>query len=253
MKKIFKKLLNLLGYSIIDKDFAKLANKNYKLLIFSGINEYFKNVNYSFYESSKSQLLQDYFVASFFKFKEGGTFIEFGATNGITDSNTFLLESKFAWNGVLVEPIISFYNKLRLNRKSKTLNNVVYHESNKSILFQESIFPELSTIKGYGDSDDHNRKGNIASEYNIDTITLNEIFEKYFNDKTVDYLSIDTEGSEYDILNSFNFEKNKIKIITVEHNYSKQRNKIFRLLTKNRYKRVLTHISRWDDFYILEE
>ena len=66
MKKIFKKLLNLLGYSIIDKDFAKLANKNYKLLIFSGINEYFKNVNYSFYESSKSQLLQDYFVASFF-------------------------------------------------------------------------------------------------------------------------------------------------------------------------------------------
>ena len=251
MKKIIKKILNLYGYSIINKDFAELANKNYKLLIFGGINEYFSNVNYSFYESSKSQLLQDYFVASYFKFKEGGSFIEFGATDGIKDSNTFLLESKFGWKGVLVEPIISFYNQLKLNRKSKTLNNAVYHESNKSILFQESIFPELSTIKGYGDSDDHNRQDNVASEYNIDTITLNEIFENYFNDKIIDYLSIDTEGSEYDILNSFDFEKNKIRIITVEHNYSIQRNKIYKLLTKNGYKRVLTHISRWDDFYIL--
>ena len=71
--------------------------------------------------------------------------------------------------------------------------------------------------------------------------------------KEIDYLSIDTEGSEYEILKTIDFNLYKFKIITVEHNYTQNRQKIYKLLTQNMYKRILTHISRWDDFYILEE
>ena len=74
--------------------------------------------------------------------------------------------------------------------------------------------------------------------------------------KDIDYLSIDTEGSEFAILNSFftNNTEYKIKCITVEHNnLFKQREQIYNLLTKNRYIRKFTEISKWDDFFILEK
>ena len=66
-------------------------------------------------------------------------------------------------------------------------------------------------------------------------------------------MSIDTEGSELDILKSFNFNKRKIKIITIEHNFHKNRNEIFLILSSNGYERVHKDISKFDDWYILNE
>ena len=66
----------------------------------------------------------------------------------------------------------------------------------------------------------------------------------------IDYLSIDTEGSEFEILNSFDFSKFKFRIITCEHNYTPMREKIFELLTKNGYTRVFKEISFNDDWYV---
>ena len=67
---------------------------------------------------------------------------------------------------------------------------------------------------------------------------------------TIDYLSIDTEGSEYDILKSVNFDKWEFRIITVEHNYTANRNLIYNLLTANGYKRIFENISLMDDWYV---
>ena len=67
-------------------------------------------------------------------------------------------------------------------------------------------------------------------------------------------MSIDTEGSEYDILNNFDFSSRKIKIITVEHNYhNEQRNKIYSLLIGKGYKRIFENVSQFDDWYLLEK
>ena len=65
-------------------------------------------------------------------------------------------------------------------------------------------------------------------------------------------MSVDTEGSEFDILKSLDFKKRKIKIITVEHNYHKNRRKINYLLEKNGYLRVHKDFSKFDDWYILK-
>ena len=66
----------------------------------------------------------------------------------------------------------------------------------------------------------------------------------------LDYLSIDTEGSEFEILEAFNFDSYLIKIITVEHNYNALRNDIYNLLTEKGFKRMFESVSLYDDWYV---
>ena len=68
--------------------------------------------------------------------------------------------------------------------------------------------------------------------------------------KKIDYMSIDTEGSEFEILNSFDFNEYDIKVITCEHNYTEMREKIYALLSKNGYIRKHSEYSMFDDWYV---
>jgi hypothetical protein len=79
---------------------------------------------------------------------------------------------------------------------------------------------------------------------------LNDLLIKYSAPSIIDYLSIDTEGSEYDILSNFNFNKFKFKIITCEHNFNKNKDLINKLLISNGYVRKLMEISAQDYWYI---
>ena len=79
-----------------------------------------------------------------------------------------------------------------------------------------------------------------------------QTFKQHLKNNLLDYLSVDTEGSEYEILKDLNFELYSPKIITVEHNYDKQkRNNIYNLLVSKKYKRVFKSLSRFEDWYIL--
>ena len=69
----------------------------------------------------------------------------------------------------------------------------------------------------------------------------------------IDYLSIDTEGSELEILRAFDFDKHAISVITCEHNFSSQRSEIYELLISQGFIRVFEGFSRWDDWYIHPE
>ena len=87
----------------------------------------------------------------------------------------------------------------------------------------------------------------------VETITLEDLLKEHKAPEKIDYLSIDTEGSEYTILKNFNFKLYEISIITIEHNYiDDQRNNIKSLLEKNNFVRVFEKISRMDDWYINE-
>ncbi|WP_199925172.1 FkbM family methyltransferase [Neorhizobium sp. SOG26] len=76
------------------------------------------------------------------------------------------------------------------------------------------------------------------------------MLRKYGAPRQIDYLSIDTEGSEFDILQAFDFGEYEFGIITCEHNYTPQREKIHDLLVANGYVRVWEKVSRFDDWYI---
>lgn len=196
-----------------------------------------------------SQFGQDLFVLNELNFKKNGFFVEFGATNGINGSNTYLLENKFNWRGILAEPAKIFYDELNKNRKCFIETNLVWKNSKSRLLFHEDLAGGLSTIKKFIDHDTQIRKKN--KEYILETISLNDLLVKYNAPKIIDYLSIDTEGSEFNILNNFDFNKYKFRIITCEHNFTPNKNKIHKLLTKNGYvKKHSSLVSFVDDWYV---
>lgn len=203
---------------------------------------------YSFNDST-SQKKQDLFVLSVLNFKQNGFFVEFGAANGKHLSNTYLLEKEFNWKGILAEPAHSYHDSILKNRDCFFEKDCVWNKSNEQIKFLEHGL--LSTIEEFQDSDQHIR--NSDTFYSVNTISLNDLLKKYNAPKEIDYLSIDTEGSEYDILNAFDFDSYKFKVITVEHNYTIQRENLFNLLTKNGYKRIFTEVSEYDDWYVFDK
>lgn len=200
---------------------------------------------------SKSQMKQDLFVLLELDFLKNGFFVEFGATNGFDLSNTYLLEKEFGWNGILAEPAKYWHENLKANRNCHIETNCVWNKSNQVLNFSEPSMKELSTISDFNFSDHHNKARKISNNYKVNTISLIDLLDKYNAPKTIDYLSIDTEGSEYEILANFNFERYKFNIITCEHNFTNIRKKIFKLLTKNGYKRKYKGLSHFDDWYVL--
>lgn len=202
---------------------------------------------------SNSQLNQDLFVLILKKFKTDGIFVEFGVCDGIFLSNSFILEKKYNWSGVVCEPLKSFQTKLSQNRNCFIDHRAVYSSSNLTVEFREILGnEELSGISFSFLEDDHEitRNENYIS-YPVETISLTDLLDTYNIPVSIDFISIDTEGSEYDILSNFNFDKYDVDIFTVEHNYiHSKREEIKNLMEKNHYTRILTDISQFDDWYV---
>ncbi len=125
----------------------------------------------------------------------------------------------------------------------------MWKDSNSELIFNETNVPELSTLDSFSNNDLHTKNRQTGHRYNVHTISLNDLLRKHSAPRHIDYLSIDTEGSEYEILNAFDFSKYNIQIITVEHNNTPQREMIFKLLSGHGYERKYESISYFDDWY----
>jgi|TARA_R100000742_G_C4273412_1_gene92962 FkbM family methyltransferase len=196
---------------------------------------------------------QEWFVLTQLNFKPNGFFVDVGANDGVHHSNTFLLEKEYNWKGILADPAKIWQPMLKANRKNFIETDYIWKKTGDTLMFNE--IGDYSTIDKYIDSDQHAeiRKGLKKEEgkrYKVITLSLGDLLKKYNAPSTIDYLSIDTEGSEYEILKAFNFTKYKFNIITCEHNHTPNREKIYELLVKNGYKRKSTEKSKQDDWYI---
>ena len=200
-------------------------------------------------DMSKSQTRQDIFALYELNFKKNGFFVDFGASDGVTSSNSYLLEKEFGYNGILAEPNPKQCNNILNIRNAKIENKCVWRDSGFVIEFIDAA--DLSTIKEFSNSDKHSSIRKNKSTFLVETISLTDMLKKHKAPFLIDYLSIDTEGSEFEILSSHNFEEYKFSVITVEHNFTDQRNQIFELLTKNGYKRKYEQLSCQDDWYVL--
>jgi FkbM family methyltransferase len=199
---------------------------------------------------SKSQLGQDLFVLSEMDFKTNGYFVDFGATNGVDLSNSYLLEKEFGWNGIVAEPARRWHKELKNNRNCHIETSCVWRDSNATLTFNETRLGEFSTIDSYSSSDDSNQLRKNGKKYNVSTISLVDLLDKYDAPGKIDYLSIDTEGSEFEILKNFDFNKYQFAVITCEHNFALERESIFSLLTQNGYVRKFDGVSGYDDWYV---
>ena len=198
---------------------------------------------------SKAQLCQDLFVLSELNFKRGGFFVEFGATNGVELSNTHLLEKQFGWTGILAEPGRVWHDCLRKNRNSAIETRCVWNVTGQHLTFEECIRPEFSTISSFKNSNFQADVRSNSGQYTVETISLNDLLEEQRAPRQIDYLSIDTEGSEFEILSSLDFNRFTFRVITCEHNYTTNRNKIRDLLASHGYFRKHEQLSRFDDWF----
>jgi FkbM family methyltransferase len=257
IKRISSAVFGPLNLTLVSKD----QESNYRSFLFQNAEWDFNFIaSYSISDrkyllklipSSKSQLRQDLFVLHHTDFKNNGYFVEFGATDGKQFNNTFLLEKQFDWKGILAEPARTWHSELKKNRPLATIDTrCVWKISGDLIEFAESPVPELSSIDGIQNQDEHVDARKTSKRYKVRTVSLQNLLESNNAPHDIDYLSIDTEGSEFEILNSFDFSKYNIKIITCEHNYTDNRDKIYDLLSRNGYRRVMEGVSQFDDWFV---
>ena len=206
---------------------------------------------------SKSQLNQDIHVITYYNNKQNGYFIEIGASDGISLSNTYILEKNYGWSGICVEPIPTEFLKLQQNRSCLCYDYAVYSTSNLLLPFAVKNFNMCSGLVNTMDNEVvindviYNRSVNhdLNEIINVKTISFSDLLKKSDAPKFIEYLSIDTEGSELEILSSIDFNTYKFGMIDVEHNFVEpRRSKIRELLEKNNY--IYNKENQFDDNYI---
>lgn len=246
---IVKQLVN--QHPDLAQSIEQLAQEAQKKNIFD--SDVLWTLNADLLAKSRSQLRQDLFVLSELGYKRNGYFVEFGATNGVDLSNTHLLEKEFGWSGLLAEPARLWHADLAKNRSARIDQRCVWKKSNESLVFNETSFAELSTLDQYSASDMHAQARAGGKRYSVNTITLMDLFEEHGTPREIDYLSIDTEGSEFEILEVFDFNKYDIRVITCEHNFTPMRDKIHDLLRRNGFVRKYEKLSQFDDWYVKQQ
>jgi FkbM family methyltransferase len=199
---------------------------------------------------SYSQIGQDLEVVKFYNNKQNGFFIEVGASDGITLSNTYLLETQFNWKGICCEPIPKNFEKLVKNRKNSVcFKEAVYNQSGLILTFD--IANKYDLLSGISTHIDKYRKDVNANKTTIQvqTITLLDVLDRANAPSFIEYMSLDTEGSEFEILKNFDFGKYTFGLIDVEHNFIEpRRTEIRNLLASKGY--IYKGENRWDDMYV---
>lgn len=200
-----------------------------------------------------SQLRQELFVLAVLGGKRGGFFVEFGATNGQHLSNTLLLEQHMGWTGILAEPSPDWHKDLFQNRPNCAIETeCVWRASGETLDFSVSREGEMSTLSQFEDTEVFQAMSSGSEQIKVQTISLNDMLDKHNAPEVVDYMSIDTEGSELDILEAYDFSERQIRVISCEHAYSANRAKIAKLLNGQGYRAVWPIVSRFDDWFVHE-
>jgi len=198
---------------------------------------------------SYSQIGQDLEVIKSYNNKENGFFIEIGASDGINLSNTYLLETQYKWNGICCEPIPNNFEKLVKNRpNSICYDKAVYNNSGLTLNFD--IANNCDLLSGISDHIDAHKSyvDNNKDIIQVQSISLLDVLHNANAPSFIEYMSLDTEGSEFEILKNFDFEKYTFGLIDVEHNYIEpRRTEIKNLLLSKGY--IYKGENKWDDMY----
>jgi FkbM family methyltransferase len=248
LKNFVSSILLALGYSINSKSKKKLLGDLIRLPAGVGLSAVEAR---KAYRSSKSQLGQDLLALIGSGAKSKGFFVEFGSADGVALSNSYLLENEFGWSGILCEPSRSWHEDLKRNRRCIVDTRCVYSRSGEQISFSENYIGELSGITEFTGDNHHGILDRTTTSYQVETISLLDLLKHHNAPKHIEFLSVDTEGSEFEILNAFDFSQYSFGAICVEHNYLENRSKVKQLLVSKGYRQVYPELSDFDDWFVL--
>ncbi|MDN3506145.1 MAG: FkbM family methyltransferase [Simkaniaceae bacterium] len=181
-----------------------------------------------------SQCGQDKYVYEhFFRNVRKGVFVDIGAHDGITYSNTYFLEKSLGWSGICIEPMQNRFDELQKARDCTCIQGCIAETTGmRQFLLVTSPYVNTEMLSGLIDMYDPrhlervdieiNRYGGSYDTIDVPCYVLNDLLEE--NGIThVNFLSIDTEGGEFEILSSIDFSKYSIDVIAVEDNYKDPR------------------------------
>jgi FkbM family methyltransferase len=213
-----------------------------------------------YFHDFKNDEFADKFI---FKGKQHGYFVEVGACSGIEFSQCYFFEKNLNWDGISVEPQKRFQEALKINRKTpcfKCLGN-----TNEPVIFSETKLEQMRGLSGVKNILINHEKiephksewrdsGSI--EYLVESFTLLDMLEEYNSPCIIDYLGMDCEGSEYNILDHYfdHNKKYKIKFMCLEVG----RSDIMELMKKNDYIELMNPILplyngnqvTWEKYFI---
>jgi len=175
-----------------------------------------------------SQCKQDYFLNEvIFKGKKDGIFVDVGANDGVTYSNSYFFEKELGWTGICIEPLPGAFAKLKKNRNCNSINGCCSNNNSVEIFLNVDGYGEmLSGLKSKYDPRHLNRlmnevslHGGSISEIEVICYNMNDLL---LNNRLlqIDFISLDTEGGELDILKTLDFDNIGIKVIVVENAYN---------------------------------
>ena len=163
-----------------------------------------------------------------FNNKKKGFYIELGAFDGITQSNTYFFEKNRDWKGLLIEPSKQAYELCCKNRPNNIIVNCccVSNTYNDNKILGDFNSSLMSSVNG--------TRLNSNNLVDVKVMTLEKILDENNIDVEIDFLSLDTEGYELPILQGLNLDKYRPKYLLIEI-YNNDYNKILTYLQNKNY------------------
>jgi len=150
--------------------------------------------------------------------QRNGFFIDIGAHDGISFSNSYLFETELEWNGICIEPLPNIFKKLEKNRKCILENCAISDvEGVMDFVSINGLNAAGEMLSGFNRENYAKSIGRPYEIIKVNTFRLDTILNKH-NVKYADFCSIDTETTEMSVLKSIDWNNYQIKYICIERN-----------------------------------
>ncbi|WP_146030498.1 FkbM family methyltransferase [Pseudovibrio exalbescens] len=199
---------------------------------------------------SRAELFQDlvFFSLRPQGLKGAGYFVEVGLGDGVNSSNTFFMEHSLGWRGVLVEPNPSVADRIQARRTAPLDTRAAWHRDGEELEFLAAEGIQLYTLVRFAEDDHHTRIGNVVP---VKTARLETVLQDKNAPDHIEFLSVDTEGSELEVLQGIDFNRRSFDFICVEHNFVEaKRDAVEAFLTEKGYCPIYREFSRFDAWYV---
>ncbi len=194
------------------------------------------------------QLHQDLWVIAMTGGKRGGTFLELGASNGVNLNNTVMLEREYGWTGVCVEANPKSFAQLTAARTAHCIERAVWRTSGDKVQFiAHGVLGAIVDV-AFNDMHASARQAHADTDgtIEVETISVPDLMAISGLPPTFDYLSLDVEGAELDVIQAFDFTQHRFALASIEHNAHASRDLIWELLKPHGYQKARV---RWEDWF----